>query len=338
MQSQHRAARFGAALLLIAAACHSNSTGPSNTTTSYSGRATALVANVTATGTDTALVTAGPLGSTGGALDSAMASGGLTGVVTADALHSSTVGQGSATTSSSSLSDLSITVGGHVITAEFVAVNASAVCNGMSGNPTLTASTVVSSLMVDGSAVTVTGDPNQSVPLTGGGTLTINEQSSTSSSITVTGLHVAITGVSDIVIATATASITCGPACPAPMGDFVTGGGWITVGGAKATFAVDGGLNGSTLWGDLEYHDHGTGLNVHGTGVTGYTVVDNVTRTITGNATINGVAGSYTVTVVDNGEPGTSDTFSIALSNGYSASGTLGGGNIQLHVKPTNCQ
>jgi hypothetical protein len=336
MHSQHRAARFGIALLLIAAACHHNSTGPNNTTTSYSGRATALVANVTATGTDTALVTAGPLGSTGGALDSAMASGGLTGVVTADALHSSTVGQGSATTSASSLSDLSITVGGHTITAEFVAVNASAVCNGM--NPTLTASTVVSSLMVDGSAVAVTGDPNQSVPLTGGGTLTINEQTSTSGSISVTGLHVSITGVADIAVATATASITCGSTCPAPQGDFVTGGGWITVGGSKGTFSVDGGLDGTTPWGALEYQDHGTGLKVHGTGVTAYTVVDAATRSITGNATINGVAGTYTVVVADNGEPSTNDTFSISLSNGYNASGTLGGGNIQLHPKPTNCQ
>lgn len=33
----------------------------------------------------------------------------------------------------------------------------------------------------------------------------------------------------------------------------------------------------------------------------------------------------------DYGEPGTSDTFSVTLSNGYSNSATLGGGNIQLH-------
>ena len=32
------------------------------------------------------------------------------------------------------------------------------------------------------------------------------------------------------------------------------------------------------------------------------------------------------------GEPGAgTDTFKIVLSNGYSASNTLGGGNIQLH-------
>ena len=39
------------------------------------------------------------------------------------------------------------------------------------------------------------------------------------------------------------------------------------------------------------------------------------------------------VDVADNGEPGVNvDTFAITLSNGYSASGKLGGGNIQLHM------
>jgi len=37
------------------------------------------------------------------------------------------------------------------------------------------------------------------------------------------------------------------------------------------------------------------------------------------------------VDVADNGEPGRDDTFSLKLSNGYTASGKLAGGNIQLH-------
>jgi hypothetical protein len=73
---------------------------------------------------------------------------------------------------------------------------------------------------------------------------------------------------------------------------------------------------------------------VNGSGVTGYTIVDATTRRITGNADINGVAGTYTVTVSDNGEPGRNDTFDLSLSTGYTASGSLGGGNIQLHLKP----
>ena len=59
----------------------------------------------------------------------------------------------------------------------------------------------------------------------------------------------------------------------------------------------------------------------------------------TGIAKVNGHGSfTYTVVVVDNGEPGhkrgqSNDSFSLVLSNGYSASGTLEGGNIQLHMK-----
>jgi hypothetical protein len=42
---------------------------------------------------------------------------------------------------------------------------------------------------------------------------------------------------------------------------------------------------------------------------------------------------TYQVDVTDNGEPGKNDSFAITLSNGYSASGTLAGGNIQLHKR-----
>jgi hypothetical protein len=36
------------------------------------------------------------------------------------------------------------------------------------------------------------------------------------------------------------------------------------------------------------------------------------------------------VTVIDNGEAGTGDFFSISLGSGYQCSGTLAGGNIQV--------
>jgi hypothetical protein len=62
-----------------------------------------------------------------------------------------------------------------------------------------------------------------------------------------------------------------------------------------------------------------------------------VSRHIEGTADIDGVAGSYAVDVTDAGEPGRNDTFSIRLSNGYSAGGFLAGGNIQLHLKPSPC-
>ena len=113
----------------------------------------------------------------------------------------------------------------------------------------------------------------------------------------------------------------------------MTGGGWITTpSSAKGNFGVGGGIRQGAFWGHLEYHDHGSGMNVHGTGVTAYTVTGPNSRHIEGNADVNGQSLTYMVDVADNGEPGRSDTFAITLSNGYSAGGTLSGGNIQLHT------
>lgn len=132
--------------------------------------------------------------------------------------------------------------------------------------------------------------------------------------------------------------------------DRVTGGGWISgPSGAKATFAVSGGINlrKNAFRGQLEYEDHGLrgksdDVKVKGTGVTAYIVLDAVTRRIEGTAKVNGVAGfTYQVDVSDNGEPGRNDMFAIRLWNAsgvlvYSASGRLKGGNIQLHTSKSN--
>jgi FG-GAP repeat protein len=44
----------------------------------------------------------------------------------------------------------------------------------------------------------------------------------------------------------------------------------------------------------------------------------------------DGTIVRFTVSVTDNGEPGTSDTMWITLSNGYTASGTLTSGDIRI--------
>src|SRR5256886_13992424 len=68
-------------------------------------------------------------------------------------------------------------------------------------------------------------------------------------------------------------------ATPPPC-DFLTGGGFILHFGAHANFGVGGGCKqGSPTWGHLEYIDHGTGLNVHWTSITGYFFVDDGTGT-----------------------------------------------------------
>lgn len=124
--------------------------------------------------------------------------------------------------------------------------------------------------------------------------------------------------------------------------DYVTDGGWIngplynnTHKGDRdqmATFGISAGIKSYKFWGQLSYNDHlRNGTSVKSTSITAYIIIDSVTRQIEGTAKING-CGSFTfkVIVVDNGKTGHNDSFSLELSNGYTVSGTLKGGNIQL--------
>jgi hypothetical protein len=124
----------------------------------------------------------------------------------------------------------------------------------------------------------------------------------------------------------------------APPDDFVTGGGFITgtPTGARGNFGVKGGVEKSGAFsGHLNYIDHSSGMHVEADSITNYVALGPTTREIDGTASIDGVPGfTFTVIVSDNGEPGSSDTFALTLSNGYLASGTLQGGNIQLHTHP----
>jgi hypothetical protein len=140
-------------------------------------------------------------------------------------------------------------------------------------------------------------------------------------------------GLSDSESITITVS-NDGKCAPTLCSDFVTGGGWIN---DKATFGVSGGIRNDKPWGDLSFNDH-KGVSVKSTKVMAYTVIDPVTRKIEGIARVNGKGSfTYTVVVADNGEPGRNrDNFSLVLSNGYSTSGTLKGGNIQIHKECGN--
>ena len=84
--------------------------------------------------------------------------------------------------------------------------------------------------------------------------------------------------------------------------------------------------------GNLTYQDHAQNRKVKSTEITAVIVTGNSAR-ILGTATVNGAgAFGFDVTVSDNGEPGKdSDTFRIEMSDGYTAGGTLAGGNVQIH-------
>lgn len=149
--------------------------------------------------------------------------------------------------------------------------------------------------------------------------------------------------------------------------DFVTGGGWFaptSLGGDRANFGFNAGYkNGAPpppLRGELNYIDHNAGLHVHSTSVDTYAAYgcfdavhqrECADRVFSGSAEVNGVPGfSYTVEVVDDGEPGNVpkgwDRFIISVSGpgfAYHAdsggapsaftppSDGIDGGNIQIH-------
>lgn len=308
------------------------SVAASGRSTTFSGQATVVKATVL--GTTTVLSDTGPLPPSGGALETSLLSAAIPGVLAADVLHATAVGQGDDSRAEASVADVLLTVGGNTITASLLMARANASCPG----PTIGGRSHIAELVINGQAIAVSGQPNQTVALPVG-QVVINEQagsvSGNSGTMTVNALHVVIPGVADVIVSSAHADITCGGGGPTGN-DFVTGGGFITgtPSGAKGNFGVAGGIKNGALWGHLTFIDHGpSGVTVKGTGVTAYAVINITTRHIEGTAEVNGVAGfTYSVDVSDNGEPGSSDTFRLTLSNGYSAAGTLRGGNIQLHM------
>jgi len=326
-----------------------DATAPSATqATSYSGHATVVQAKLFGpVPAAVTLVDAGSLPSSGGAREASLLDASVPGLLTAEVLHATSVGQGNASRSEASVAELALTVGTNSISAGFLEARATAMCT--DGGATASGSSHIARLSVNGQVIQVDGTPNQTVLLPNGtGKVVINEQTSGGAGdITVNALHVSVDGVADVIISSAHADITCAPAPPPPPppgctpADFITGGGWITgtPSGAKANFGVAGGIKQGTFWGHLTYNDHGSnGPQVKGTGVTGYTTPDATfptMRRITGTAEVNGLSGfTYQVDVADNGEPGRDDTFAIELSGAgyrYRAGGTLSGGNIQLH-------
>src|SRR3989454_2030523 len=308
----------------------------SATRTTFSGDATVLRATVL--GATVVAGEAGPLPASGGAERFSLLTitpdqtGNL---LSANVVHAATVAQGNHSRAEASVADATLGAAGHTVQADVLSSRAEATCDG-AGGARASGSSEVAGLIVDGRAITVSGNPNQTETV-GPVTVIINEQSAAAignrADITVNALHVTVGNplggppLADVVISSSHADITCA-GCSNPVGDFVTGGGWITgPSGARANFGVAGGMKNGALWGHLTYIDHASGgLKVKGTGVTAYTAPDRANPTlrhIEGTADIDGASGTYAVDVADNGEPGRGDTFEIRLSTGYHAWGNL---------------
>lgn len=136
---------------------------------------------------------------------------------------------------------------------------------------------------------------------------------------------------------------------PAPC-DFVTGGGFVNKDNAEmANFGIHAGCKNGHLWGHVNFVDHETQYHVRSTRITAYLQNSELpnSRDICGFARINDQEQEvmFRIRVVDNGEPGRTDTFGIATDNWYHSTqprfyrissrmlndGERGGGNIQLH-------
>ena len=341
-----------------------NTAAQTSSTPAFSGRAYVVQATVPPLA-PIRISDTGPLPSTGGAEETSLldvppvslgSAGGLNG---ADVAHAAAIAQGSASRSEASVADLSVTLVGNTITAEFLMSNAAATCSGSS--PSVSGNSDLANLTVNNQSIPVSGATNQTVLLPlGAGKIVINEQSSSvsgqSGSMDVNALHVVANDpttpgatLADVIVSHAHADVGC-PASPPPLPscstvstDFVTGGGWIpspSNPNAKASFAVAGGIKNGAPWGHLLYVDHGNGPRAKGTGVTGYDVYPLFGpngRKTTGLADVGGMSESYEADVADNGESGRDlDQFQLLLGGSRVASHLLGGGNIQLH-KPA-CQ
>jgi hypothetical protein len=327
---------------------------PTNTVAavSYSGQATAVNLTNLHVGPPFILIAdTGELSPTGGTLHASVAitnvvDGPLITLADADTVGADNEARSEVNIEGFDISLLTTNNVRHRLTFSALQAEVSAACS--STGVVLRGGIQIDGLTLDGTPVTVTGEVGQTLTFDEF-SIVFNEQSSgqtlTNGYGTIAAIHIIVNDCMHGYVGFVHADIECTGTTPPPVTncpDFVTGGGWIvTTSGDKANFGVGGGIRKGDFWGHLNYIDHGTGLHVKGKTVTGYTVLDAVTRQIDYEVTIDGAAGTARVIVADIDEPGRDDTFSIELSNGYSQSGTLGGeghggGNIQLHKGKCN--
>ncbi len=313
--------------------------------TTFSGQATVVKGQVEGIPVGP-LADTGPVSSSGGELEASLLEYPVAGVpdptsgaLSAEVFHAAVHARGNTSRAEATVANFAVATLGQQIGATLLMSRAEATCNGSTAS--VSGSSEVAGLTLNGQTITVSGGVNQTVPVPGLGVIVINEQVAAASAgqgdITVNALHIALTDPvlgkkTDLVVASAHADIACGTSGPCANQDFMTGGGWITTSsGSKANFALAAGTR--TGWGHLQYIDHGALLKVKGTSVTMYASTGPTSRHIEGTADVNGSPATYQVDAADNGEPGRLDTFRLTLSNGYTQSTTLDGGNIQLHCR-----
>lgn len=311
------------------------SAGPAMASTiEYGGRAKAVAATVS--GVTTTRADTGELAASGGNLDAAEPSAGIPDTASADTLHASTIGQGNYVHSEASAGSIVIHAGISTVSAQFAMSEAQA--HGENGLAVRTGYSHVDGLLLNGLPLPVTGEPNQIIPLPGG-QLVINEQTNSTSggiqSITVNALHLTV-AEADVTVASSRAGVKPPPAAAScGAADFTTGGGWLQAGTKKGTFGFVGGVRGDgTIHGHIVFKNHATNERLVGE-VRAYAITSPNNRLMGGTGQSGGQQTQFELDVSDNAEPGSgNDTFTlsyIAQGGPRVETGTLGGGNVQIH-------
>lgn len=200
---------FFAAALAVALACGVGvAAAPAQTATSYSGQATAVRASVL--GLSATLADTGPLASSGGSERESLVGASLPGLLSAGVLTASTNGHGNQSHSRAAVGDAALNLLGIGIEAAALQSRAQATCQG--GEPQTSGSSDIAALTVNGERIVFVGNPTLVIPLPLGITLTLNEQTSSTSGnhaeMTVNAVHLTGPGI-DVVLASSSADITC---------------------------------------------------------------------------------------------------------------------------------
>ena len=178
---------------------------PTTTTPTVVGDASAArvsILGILGTATTMALADTGTLSGVNDARDASMVTGTVPSVLTGEVLSAGAISWPNEVDSAVSLANLNMSVAGIGISADSVYSAASQV-SGAAG----TGSATISNLSINGTPIYVTGAPNKAVWIPGGQVI-INEQSiSSTGTAVVNAIHVTVTGVADVVIASATAGI-----------------------------------------------------------------------------------------------------------------------------------
>ena len=161
-----------------------------------------VLGSLTVLGSQTVLSDTGALTGGDDARQASQVTGAVPSVLTAEALHATTIGWPDQAVSAASLAGLAVTVAGNGITAGFVMARAKAILGGAGAGDT-----DIDALSINGAPITVTGQPNQTIPLLRGRVIINEQQPLFPSGMTVNALHIVIDGVADVVIASATAGI-----------------------------------------------------------------------------------------------------------------------------------